>query len=589
MRFGDTFKLSRTVLKESFFRGQMIAAGSQQSRVLERFSKKPKSIGGNLRFINAVVAFYLLVILLLPAGSLARLAGGEGSADAQVLLVSVGVLTLACLLQIAYVLLFAVMTSQELVRAQILGWLLTLPLSRDDVRQIGFAGLVRAIVVQLGAIVVGLPVLVAIVVGSLPAVLAALAASVTNAGLAAALFVLLASAVSRLMHESGNSPGKRILRTVALAGYGIGTIVVVLLVQLAISLVPELYTAGFLEGRVGEALRSVLPFFPVFGPAGLTSIAAARSAGGLASAGGASAAAGLPILPAVVGTLLGFVVCALLLRRARRVLSLPNESLPAADAGGSRGEAGGSARQVPDEARPGAAPQGLRVRSPVQAYLRRDLSIAARDSQLLLSLLLPPLFAVMTVVTAGGESPLSELLGLFGYMNVVGAFIAAAVAYTLSVTESTGATLTAALPVPELARARAKLILFLASFGAMNLVVFAFAIPSNGLGSALADLARYVTVPALAAWAGLFFKMLLTGRLRNRYTLDEVQGGYRLPKWLLSALGAGLIGAGAVAIELALSTTMGPDTLIAVGAGVAYQLLIYFLLRAAFAAAFRRR
>lgn len=518
--------LSGLIYREATLQGLMTAAGGNVDPLKERLAKNPRSLRRQSLTVQIIAAVYVITVMALPITAVLRLRAGSTLAW-NLVLSSVSAATFF-FVQLCYVLMLTVLSVSELLDDELYAWPESLPVSAGGIARLRLLALLRGLFISVCGVAVVYPIAMALASRSGAVAAVALLTSAVHLPLTLALVVLAAQRLHRgLKGHGGASRGAQTARVLTTLGYGLGTIVVVLVMQVAMNVMARFYDAPRLEPSAAQSLVLALSWAPLpTAPASLTMLLAARAAG---------LAPQWPVLPAVLGSAGYFAGAAILIGAALRVL----------------GRTGAGVARTAGA--PVAASVRLRITGPRRAFLRQLWMGATRQTQTLMFFLFPLVFPIVgTIGPAVSKAPSAAIVYLGAAMAAI--FSPWMLAQGLTRQEAGAGQLVASLPVRERDRVFPRLALapLFACTGAL-------------LGAALflrgRDLVTGIAlafVPAVTAPGGLLFKMLLFGRMRHRVVLDEVRPESATPKWVAVIAAIAVIAATLAVAQLVLVRATSP-------------------------------
>jgi hypothetical protein len=510
--------LSGLIYREATLRSLLTAAGGNPGPLRERLGKNPGYVRRQSLTVQVIAAVYVLSMMVLPILAVGKLR--SGSTHEWNLFISAVSATTFFLIQFGYVLMLTVLAVSELLDDELYAWPQTLPVSTGGIARLRLFSLLRGLYLPLSVVAVAYPLAVGLASGSWAVAGIAVATSAVHLPLTLALVVLVGLWLHRTLRgHGGSSRGAQTARVITMLAYGLGTLLVVFVMQVAINYLSRLYDAPRLAPAVSRTLVLVFSWIPLpTAPASLTMLLAAHAAG---------LGTEMPIVPAVLGSLGYLVVAGLLIGASLRILGRS-----------------GTATVGPGRASvPSPALVRLRLTTPKQAFLRQLWLGATRETQVLTYLLFAvvmPILGLAGPTVSGAPAPVRLYMGaafasfLSPWMLVQG----------LTRQQAGAGQLVASLPVRERDRVFPRLVLApLLSCGGGLLASLLFL-----RGSSLVTGLVLALVPAVTAPSGLLIKMLLFGRMKHRVVLDEVYPDHSTLKWI--AVLASMAGIAAVLIVI---------------------------------------
>ena len=361
--------LAGRIYHEAIYQGSLSAAGSSTQRLLERMTKHSRYITRQALMIQILSSFYLLMVTFLPAVTMAQLSGG--ATHQWNLFVATLAGTTHLFVQTGYLMVLTLVATSEILAPDLYRWPESLPLRTAQAGSLRVMALAREFLLPLSVIVVSYPVAAGIASGGFGVAVATLFVSVIHAVMTLSVIVLASWRLRRTLRlASGNDRRATTVRVLTMAGYGIGIIVVLAVMQFGTNFVASLFDDPRLtEIESFSILRviSLLPF-PTSAASFVSALVARRAA--LPSA--------LPLWIPFVGTCLYGGSALLLLRSAWRLIG--------------RRDTDGDRDTV---SRTISAP--LVARTSRAAFRRQLFQAATRDTGVLLALLFPLVIPVVTL------------------------------------------------------------------------------------------------------------------------------------------------------------------------------------------------
>ena len=511
--------LSGLIYREATLRSLLTAAGGNPGPLRERLGKNPGYVRRQSLTIQLIAAVYVLSMMILPILAVGKLR--SGSTHEWNLFISTVSATTFFLIQFGYVLMLTVLAVSELLDDELYAWPQSLPVSTGGIARLRLFALLRGLYLPVSGVALAYPLAVGLASGSWAVAGIAVVTSVVHLPLTLALVVLMGLWLHRTLRgHGGSSRGAQTARVITMLAYGLGTLVVVFVMQVSINYLSRLYDAPRLAAAASRTLVLVFSWIPLpTAVASLTMLLAARAAG---------LGTGVPIFPAALGSLGYLAVAGLLIMASLRIL-------------GRSGTATVGPGRIPV---PSAAVVRLRLTTPRRAFVRQLWLGATRETQVLTYLLFAvvmPIIGLAGPTVSGAPAPVRLYLGaamasfMSPWMLVQG----------LTRQQAGAGQLVASLPVRERDRVFPRLVLApLLSCGGGLLASLLF-LRGSGLVTGLA----LALVPAVSAPAGLLIKMLLFGRMKHRVVLDEVYPERSTLKWIIVVASIALIAALLMAVE----------------------------------------
>lgn len=537
------WKTAGKVYHEAIFQGQMTAAGSNVYRLTERMKKDTSYIAKQGRTVQIIGTIYLLFVAFISAAAFAELRGGMTHGwNAMVTTVA---LSVQMLIQSGYLLMLTILATAEILAPSLYAWIETLPISRPSVGSLRILALAREFMGPIIVILLTTPLVAGLAGRSIVGGVLGLYTSISHGAFTVGITVVASWKMRSVLRGGGGDDRKaKFTRVFTMLAYGLGTLLVVFVMQIASNVITRLFDSPVLAPGSVSTITAVLALLPLpTAPAALVTAAVGASSGiGIAA----------PIWMPIVGTL-GFSALTLfLLTRVRTLLrSRPLDAVASSPRTSERGQTGAGA----------AGNEPIVVRRPRPAFRHQLAQAATRDTQVLISLLFPLILPLLTVVgpMLSGEAPpmigrtLTVVMGAGtgGWLMVHG----------LTRLQFGSRALEATLPIRERDRVFPRLALSAVVptiGGIIPSLIFMKLGSAEQISTMIATLSVAVLVPA-----AMLLKIVLFGRSRgggDRYVLDEATPEARFFKWAAVVLLL-FVGAAAALIAHSLLTSLtSPST-----------------------------
>ncbi|MBK5114602.1 MAG: hypothetical protein KGD59_02025 [Candidatus Heimdallarchaeota archaeon] len=537
----ELYKISKRVFTEAIFHSQQQAAGSNKAKFLERVGKKRESIGTQSIIMKILVAFYIVVFTAMPVLSFVQInIVSEIPFVEETWNLFVGGFSVSgyLLLQPIILILFSITFTWGFLSKEPYTWISTLPYSRKDVSKISFFTFLRGIDVQMIVLFLALP--IGTIIGiNLPKGMGiglaenflmigvCLIVNIANTVFNLSLTILLGRKMAKVMEDQEeNYRMANFIRIGSMLIYLIFTMLASFGIQMAITKLPLLFDPAnqFISTQSADIVNKVLSFipFPFAGGYLLTSIVI-----------GVTKVPLLVVIGSTVGTVLQIGLAILVFRKALQTLQ--DITLIESKTKKSR------TRKKP-------TPIEVRVFRPTRAYMKRDLALITRELQITTYMLMP----IMIPITTALAYALDMYLGKTGIPAMVLYIMSFAIFSTffiiIGVTsiETGGETITSSLPIHIRDQIKAKMPFLFSTVPLMVLVAILLQFKQAHFMDVL--LMTVVQLPAIfiIGMSGLFLKILMFGKFKYKYVIEEVKTKYKEIKIIsilviMLALAAGFI------------------------------------------------
>ncbi len=521
----ELYKISKNVYREAIIHSQLQAAGSNQAKFLERIGKD-KMARMQDQVLKVLSAFYIAMLFLLPLRSFseASIALNDGISSEWVTFVGSCTLGGFFLIMPVILLVFSITFMWGLMSGGPYQWIHTLPFSQKDIEKIGFFTFLRSMNFQLIVMVLVLP------AGTILAIAFTLSSEIPLANsVLMVLFSILISFVSIIFYlsivvilgrkmailmEEHEVSSKRttFIRIMTFVLYLVCSMAAIYVIQIGVEIIPQLYLGSTMTRETVNILNIVLSFipFPFSGSYFLTSFVIGFS--------------NIPSL-ILVGSITGLLIfCLLTLLMFRKALSTLRNITSTDFKKYKEKYAEVTIDQV-----------NINKSKPLGAFFKRDLALITREMQYIMYLIMPIMIPIVGAVAPFDYEPLGNsgltqgfLFLLFyvvlnSYMLIVG----------LTNIEAGGETITASLPIIVRDQVKAKLPFFFSTIPLAYLTFFLFSIGDPHFWVMFSFGLLYLPVIPILGVAGLFFKILIFGKMRYKFVLEEINTRFKITKYIL--------------------------------------------------------
>ncbi|MBD3187549.1 hypothetical protein GF325_12010, partial [Candidatus Bathyarchaeota archaeon] len=511
----ELWKTTGKISNEVFMLSQIQMAGSQQSRLIEKYKKQVRAAKINNTVQTIVVSIFLALLTFVPYRALAiystiTLTPGNVQGALLALALSFGIYHA---MQFLFIMTFKLMSIIALVDGSAFKFLKSLPISTADLSKLVILTFLRINMVEIIVMLVSLPVVSVIVTGSFTMLLVTLAGSATNIAFALFVQIKVSDVIARKILKTGaSSRGQVILRVAFYVGYFMSLMVASFAFSFLLDFVDSLFAKAMAAGESLAIYNVILPFllFP-FSSAYLVSVTLMK---------------GMLIPP----TSLAIIIVAFLLLVILSVY-LYRSSLASLSQMVGVDELAGDSRR----AKVSIEEINVEISKPMTTLVKTNLLNMTRDfgnlTYFLITLIMPLFASVPLLFTSGGTLDIftafispntyTGILPFFSHMAISGA------------EESVGG-LFSSLPIhgKQIYRSRfLVMILNILPGFAINTILISFAV--NDLGSFLLMQAAVLSlIPGLVAVLLVMYAALF-GKLNRRFTLFIVDARMKIGKYAL--------------------------------------------------------
>ena len=524
MKNSELYKHSKKTYNEALLHTGMNTAGSSQDKFLERVEKDKNSAKVPAIILKFVTVLYVSVMTLLPVSTLLQIATVSAAGVSPQWVNFVGGLSMSGFLLFLPVimLIFSVMFTWGLMSGGPYEWLGTLPFSRRDVQKIGMFTFARGMNIQLIAIGLLLPVgtIIGVIIQNNPSfsiptiiilIFSSIIISFINVIFILSLVVIVLRKMAILMEESQVGDKKStFFRIFNVFIYLIATMLMSALIQLSLEQIPKLYLLQSISDGTTGIINIILSFipFPFAGGFFLSNIAL-----------GFESISIIVLVGSIIGLLLYSVITYFLYNKAIDMLK-DISSTEIKDI------------KIKDEEH--SISYEVVNSSPVKAFLRRDLSMITREMQLMMFMIMPlmiPIFGLIGAVDA-------EYIGAngltIGFIIIIFYVALTSVMLLMGVTliEAGGQTITSTLPIVERDKFKAKLPYFFINIPIGLLLTIPTMINQVTFVDNVILILIFLPAVPLVGIATLLLKVVMFGKLRYKYVLEEINNSNKTVKYI---------------------------------------------------------
>ena len=415
-------------------------------------------------------------------------------------------------------------------------WLGTLPLSRRDVQKIGLFTFIRGMNFQLIAIGLLLPVgtIIGVLIPisssfSVPTmillVFSSIIISVINVIFNLSLVVIVLRKMTILMEESEIGDRKTtFFRIFNVVIYLLATMLMSGLIQLSLEQIPKLYPLQSISNDTTNIINIILSFipFPFAGGYLLSNIAI-----------GFESISIIGLIGSIIGLIIYSIITYFMYNKAINML---------------RDISSTEVKDIKINDKQDSASFEIVSSSPVKAFIKKDLSMITRELQLMMYMIMPIMIPIVGAI--GGFT--TDYVGINGlteafiftifYVALTTVMMIMGVTYA----EAGGQTITSALPIVERDKFKAKLPFFFINIPIGLLLTIFTVIGQEQFLDILIYILLFLPSIPLVGIAGLLFKVLMFGKLKYKFALEEINNSNKTVKYIAlflfpTALFAGLI------------------------------------------------
>ena len=524
------YKLAKYTNLEIVMEAQVQSSGANQARVMEKYRKNKGSIKQQAFAMKIVFAVMLLLISILPVSTYFQVRSilSDPFVIPDSLLIPGSILFGSFnLMQLLYLIMLGMFAIGAMMSGDTFRWYETLPLSKKRLRKLGFMTVFRNLDVGLITMMLAFPIIIFAISLNILLTLVALMISVINVMFSFSILVLIAGRISHILKISeAGSKKATLIRIFTMLSYMVvifsasffvqGIIAsagaffdmtassdIPLIVNIIMSLIPYPFSSGYL------ITMSIEPssFSPILWVSALFGV-------------------GLSIL-------LAFFTYKKALKAMRAVTS--SASLEAKQSSLSN-----ETSEKPIEVL-------IELRTPIKAYIRKDLSTATRDIQTFMFIIMPFVLPFMVLIPLLMSPPglmdsfTEDFVMVWAMATLYQPMISMMLTSGFLNMEDSGSSILSSLPIRTRNQAKAKLLL-LGSIQTLSyflpLVLF---IPNPEFLSYLFSFIFYYPVVVVLLVSMFQMKLRFFGRMKYKFVVEEFNPEKKVTKWFIMGVSQYLI------------------------------------------------
>ncbi|MHA2269485.1 MAG: hypothetical protein ACXAB8_16940 [Promethearchaeota archaeon] len=506
---------------ELLLESMLQAKGEHRYRILERYNKKGRSLKLKVLITKIIYAVIFGILPIMPLLTyfqiIENLAESPVSIESIIFLGSI-LFTLYFTLQFFNFFLMGLLESGMIMSGIIFRWFETLPISRDKLRKVAYLTIFRSFDIPMIVIVLGFPITILIGTQNILIFLVALGISLVNIFFSFNLLIIFGARLSRVLDfNRGSSKRSLLIRLFHILSYLIVILGSIYIIQWVFNSLEEIFRL-IIELEYPSTVNLILSIIPYpFNPSYLFSNIITINQGSLES---------------WVSIFIGLGLFIILmwwshLKASKTLKKIANPKLRK------------NRKEHRSELVENKINISITTRSPIKAYLHKDLSAASHDLKTLLSMIMPIILSCIfsfsfNIVNMSVAIILERDL-FYNWVGIllVSPAISSMLVYGVLNIDISGKSIMASLPINprEQAIAKLKLLIIL-----QTLAVFApLLIYIGTIKFLLLFFTVLLTLPTVWIFLVLTFELrvLYFGKFKNYYVVDEVNPENRFFKWIL--------------------------------------------------------
>ncbi|MBA7604732.1 hypothetical protein ES703_11858 [subsurface metagenome] len=523
------YKLAKFTNLEITMEGQVQSSGANQARLMEKYKKNKSSIKQQVIAIKIVFAVMLLFISFLPISTYLEAKGALGNpliSPDSVLIPGSILFGAFFIMQLLYLTMLGMFSIAAMMSGEAFRWYETLPISKDKLRKLGFMTVFRNLDIGLITMTLAFPIIMFIISLNIILALIAVFISIINVMFSFSVLVLIAERISRVLKVSeAGSKKATLIRIFTMLSYMIVIFSAIFFIQGIITASRDFfYLSASLEiPFLVKILMSLIPY--PFAPGYLLTLAIEPTS-----------FSAIFWITTIIGVALSILLTRFVYKRALKAMWIVTSS--AALETKKKTTSKKTAEKEIEVL--------IKIRSPIKAYIRKDLSTTTRDMQtfmfVIMPFILPFMILIITMSSSGlGASYYEDYIVIWALLTLYQPMISMMLTAGFLNMEDTGAAILSSLPILPRDQAKAKLFL-LGSIQTISyfLPIFLFIGNPEFLNYLLSFITWYPVV--LTLLLSMFqLKIRFFGRMKYKFVVEEVNPEKKVIKWIIIGVGLHLI------------------------------------------------
>ncbi|MFX1572434.1 MAG: type II CAAX prenyl endopeptidase Rce1 family protein [Promethearchaeota archaeon] len=507
------YKISKFPCYEILMEGQIASAGAHQAKLIEKFKKNKKYIKNQFLALKIVFSFLFTFFPLLPLIMYFQVTQNPDQTYTPntISFVSSFIFGIFFAVILLYLIMFGLVSTSSFMSGNSFKWLQTLPFSKKQLKKIGFMTIFRNLDLPLIVLIFSSPIIMLIATQNFLIFITMLLVSFVNVVFCFSLLVIIGEKMSFIFSESkGKSKKVNIVRMLTMISYFVIAFASGFIITWGFNSVDTLLVT-FTNNEPSDMMNIIFSLIPYpFAPGYLISLSSMPNQVPLGIIGST-----------IIGFALFILITVILFRTAQRALrSTISTEIKVEEV---------EKREIEVEVTP---------KSPILAYLRKDLISTTRDLQSFMFIFFPLFYPLILILTMQvpinmAVTSIEGILILWSIVLAVYLFIPPMLIVGFLNIEESGSSTIASLPILPREQAKAKIILMLSIQGIS--IILSSIVLMLLTGSIIILILFLVSLPI--AWTLLLFmfemKIRLFGKIKYKYIIEELNKEHKVGKWIL--------------------------------------------------------
>ncbi len=516
------FSIAKYTNKELLLEGLLQSKGIYQLRILERYKYKQRSLKIKVivsKIVYAIIFGILPIMILIPYFLIIEDLMESSASTESIIFIGGFFFTLYFAMQFFNFFLMGLLESGMIMSGIMFRWFETLPISRDKLRKLAYLTLLRSFDIPIIVIIIGFPITILIGTQNVIFFFVALGISILNIIFTFNILILLGERLNRVLDFNEISSKRSFaIRLVNLISHIIVILSSVYAIQWAINSIDVIFRS-IIEFENSTIINIILSSIPY--PFNLGYLISFIIAFKQVSIGF--------WISIFIGLGLFVILTWWLHLKASKTL----ERITFAKYHNLKRDV--SSKKIKEK----KTEISIKTRSPLKAYLHKDLTVASHDLNTFLSMLMPIILSsILTFSFSIGNIGVPFFLERDLFFNWIGIlvfspFISGMLVYGILNIEISGESVLASLPINPRDQAKGKLILLM--------ILQTIAVFSPLLIYITSEKFIFLLLTVITSLPIAWIFLVLTFELRihffskfkNHYVIEEINPENRLFKWTL--------------------------------------------------------
>ncbi|NVM44272.1 MAG: CPBP family intramembrane metalloprotease [Candidatus Lokiarchaeota archaeon] len=541
------YKLAKYTNLEIVMEAQVLSSGANQAKLLEKYKKNKASIKQQAIATKIIFAAMLFFVGFLPVSAYSQVVYSFSIpiVPPESVLIPGSILFGAnFIMQMIYLTMLGMFAISAMMSGDAFRWYETLPIPKDKLRKLGFMTVFHNMDIGIIVMILAFPVTMFIMSQNIFLALVAALISIINVMFSFSVLVLVAGRISRVLKVSEAASKKAtLIRLFTMLSYIIVIFSASFFVQWILTSAGDFFVSLY-SSEIPNFVNIILCLIPFpFASGYLITMAIEPTSFSFSL-----------WLPVIIGMVL-FVLLTLstykkALKAMRTVTSSASIEIEQAK----------SSKKTPEK----PIEVTIELRTPIKAYIRKDLSTATRDIQAFMFIITPIILPLMVIsplliTPIGlGESFIDDYVFMWLIITMYQPMISMMLTSGFLNMEDTGASTLSSLPIRTRDQAKAKLLLL----GSIQTISFFLPLMFfTGNPDFISYLLSFISFyPVILTLLISMFQMKIRffGRMKYKFVVEEFNIEKKITKWTIMIIAEHLIFFAFFLMGVILFASIGP-------------------------------